>query len=323
MTVYANSLEVACKAQGNKVIAAFPDVCFTPPENPATPPGVPVPYPSFGFDSDTDSGTSTVKIGGKTITQKNKSYYTKTSGTEAGCAAKKGIITSKNTGKEYAVAWSSNVKADGEPVNRMTDLSTNNHASPQGNTLTFPKLATGAGVVYSTEKCLVGSYDAIAATCNAAGGEAHHIVPDKCFRTSSRAKADIASTRIPDAPSLGEGICVCLTEDDHERIHEADRRDIVTLGRPGLDGLKGKKLAAAKDKLKAQGKLGTAPMSKITEACLSSLDDLEDLNANCIKKAKEAVEEQQSAFKASQQGRTSNSLPGKEAKARIKPKPKK
>ena len=37
MTVFANGLEIACKAQSNKVIAAFPDVCFTPPENPATP----------------------------------------------------------------------------------------------------------------------------------------------------------------------------------------------------------------------------------------------------------------------------------------------
>lgn len=319
MTVYANGLEVACKAQANKVIAAFPDVCFTPPENPATPPGVPVPYPSFGFDSDTDKGTSTVKIGGKTITQKNKSYYTKTTGTEAGCAAKKGIITSKNTGKEYAVAWSGNVKADGEPVNRMTDLSTNNHASPPGNTLTFPKLATGDGVIYSTPKCLIGSYDAIAAACNKAGGEAHHIVPDKCFRTSSRANADVASTRIANAPTLGEGVCVCLSPDDHERIHEADRRDIVTLGRPGLDGLKGKKLDAAKAKLKKDGKLGTASMKKVTEACVSSLDDLEDLNANCIKKAKAAVEKQQSAFGANQQARTSNALPGKEAKKRMKP----
>lgn len=31
MTVFANKLEVSCKAQANKVIAAFPDVCMTPP----------------------------------------------------------------------------------------------------------------------------------------------------------------------------------------------------------------------------------------------------------------------------------------------------
>ncbi|WP_246676330.1 DUF4150 domain-containing protein [Mesorhizobium sp. B1-1-5] len=132
-SVYANGLEISAKAQDNKIIAAFPDTCFTPPENPATPPGVPIPYPTFGMDSDTDNGTSTVKIGGKTIAQKNLSYYTKTTGTEAGCAAKKGIITSTNTGKAYAAAWSSNVKAQGEPVPRNTDRATVNHASPQPN----------------------------------------------------------------------------------------------------------------------------------------------------------------------------------------------
>ncbi|MER8520503.1 DUF4150 domain-containing protein [Mesorhizobium sp. M0644] len=130
MTVFANGLEIACKAQTNNVIAAFPYVCFTPPQTPATPPGVPVPYPTFSMDSDTDSGTGTVKIGGKTITQKNKSYYTKCSGNEAGCAPKKNVITSVNTGKEYNHAWSGNVKMDGEPVSRFSDLGSNDHASP-------------------------------------------------------------------------------------------------------------------------------------------------------------------------------------------------
>ncbi|CAN7530802.1 DUF4150 domain-containing protein [Mesorhizobium sp. LjNodule214] len=132
--VFANSLEISGKAVDAKTLGAFPDVCFTPPENPATPPGVPVPYPSFGFASDTDKGTGTVKIANKTVNIKNQSFLAKTSGTEAGCAAKKGVITSKNTGKEYFNSWSSDVKFDGEPVVRHTDLATNNHASPQANT---------------------------------------------------------------------------------------------------------------------------------------------------------------------------------------------
>ncbi len=33
-------------------ICAFPDVCFTPPKTPATPPGVPIPYPNTGMASD-------------------------------------------------------------------------------------------------------------------------------------------------------------------------------------------------------------------------------------------------------------------------------
>lgn len=132
--VYANGLAISGKATSGKTIAAFPDTCFTPPENPATPPGVPVPYPSFGMASDAENGTGTVKIGGKTVNIKNKSDLSKTSGTEAGAAAKKGVITSKNTGKGYFNSWSSDVKFDGEPVIRFTDLATNNHASPTGNT---------------------------------------------------------------------------------------------------------------------------------------------------------------------------------------------
>lgn len=137
--VFANGREVACKAQANKVIADFPDVCFTPPENPATPPGVPVPYPSFGMDSDTENGTGSVKIGGQNITQKNKSYYSKTTGTEAGCAAKKNVVTSVNRGKEYAQAWSSNVKGESMPFSRFGDISTNDHASPPAGAPPMPK----------------------------------------------------------------------------------------------------------------------------------------------------------------------------------------
>lgn len=138
--VFANGLEISGKAVSAKTIAAFPDVCMTPPENPATPPGIPVPYPSFGMASDTEKGTGTVKIGSKTVNIKNKSDESKTSGTEAGCAAKKGVVTSKNTGKKYFNSWSNNVKFDGEPVIRFSDLATHNHASPIGNTGPWPEI---------------------------------------------------------------------------------------------------------------------------------------------------------------------------------------
>ena len=146
--VYANGLEISGKAVNAKTIAAMPDVCFTPPENPATPPGIPIPYPSFGMAGDSENGTGTVFIGGKTVNIKNKSDLSKTSGTEAGCAAKKGVITSKNTGKAYFNSWSNDVKFDGEPVIRNTDLSTQNHASPVGNTppwVHIAKMAVAGG----------------------------------------------------------------------------------------------------------------------------------------------------------------------------------
>lgn len=213
MTVYANGLEVACKAQATKVIAAFPDVCFTPPENPATPPGVPVPYPSFGMDSDTDKGTGTVKIGNKTITHKNKSYYTKTTGTEAGCAAKKGVVTSKNTGKEYAVAWSPNVKADGEPVSRFSDVSTNNHASPPGNAPPWPKIGdlTSGGVDCVSILIDVGmkvhAYKHAGEECDT-GQQSDHIVQNACFQ-NKRGGAAISTVS---GYKMGDAPCVCLDD---------------------------------------------------------------------------------------------------------------
>jgi hypothetical protein len=136
--VYANGMELACKAGSGKTICAMPDVCFTPPENPATPPGVPVPYPNTGFASDTTEGSKTVKISGEEVMLKNKSCFKKSTGDEAGAAAKKGVISSKNTGKVYFIKWSMDVKFEGENVDRHLDLTTNNHGSLANEAVPWP-----------------------------------------------------------------------------------------------------------------------------------------------------------------------------------------
>lgn len=137
--VYANTRMVSCKAAMGKSICAFPDVCFTPPENPTTPPGVPVPYPNTGMATDTTSGSTTVKISGKEVMLKNKSYFKRSMGDEAGCAAKKGVVTTKNMGKVYFTMWSMDVKIEGENVVRAMDLTTHNHMSKMpGNTPPWP-----------------------------------------------------------------------------------------------------------------------------------------------------------------------------------------
>ena len=138
--VFANGREISCKSGSGKSICAFPDVCFTPPENAATPPGVPVPYPNTGMASDTTSGSKTVKITKKEVMLKNKSYFKKSTGDEAGSAAKKGVVTSVNRGKVYFNAWSMDVKIEGENVVRHLDLTTHNHASVPGNSPTWPYL---------------------------------------------------------------------------------------------------------------------------------------------------------------------------------------
>lgn len=296
MVVYANGLHLACKAQSNQVIAAFPDVCFTPPQTPATPPGVPVPYPSFGMDSDTTSGTGTVKVGGKTITQKNKSYYSRTTGTEAGCAPKKNVITSVNTGKEYAHAWSGNVKADKEPVNRFTDLCTNDHASPQAGSAPQVKTIDGGAIISDDPKCLIGEYSAIKDKCK---GETHHIIPDMVYRATTRATTN-TDNRVDGAPSLGKGMCICLTATQHKGLHGNVNQQLA--------GLKGKPK-------------GTAPISACAKEAIAGLDKIKPkLDAACMKKAGDAAANQAAPI-GSKAGRTTLQPPeegGAAAKAILK-----
>lgn len=131
--VYANGMEVSCKAAGSKSICALPDVCFTPPQTPATPPGVPVPYPNTGMASDTTSGSTSVQISRQEIMLKDSSYFKRSSGDEAGSAPKKGFVNSQNMGKVYFKAWSMDVKAEGENIARHLDITTHNHASSNSN----------------------------------------------------------------------------------------------------------------------------------------------------------------------------------------------
>jgi hypothetical protein len=131
--VYADNDEISCKAGDGKVIAAFPDVCLSPPSPPAGP--IPVPYPDTSFSKDMQNGSKTVKIKGQEVMLKDQSFY-KTSplGDEAatnGLGA--GVITHVITGKTYFVAWSMDVKFEGQNVDRHTDLTTSNHASPMAN----------------------------------------------------------------------------------------------------------------------------------------------------------------------------------------------
>src|SRR5258708_20250244 len=114
--VYANGREVSCKAADGKAVASFPDVCCTPPQTPATPPGIPIPYPNTGMASDTTDGSRTVMISGQEVMLKNKSYFKKSSGDEAGNAPKKGVITTRNNGKVYFNPWSMDVNVEGEKI---------------------------------------------------------------------------------------------------------------------------------------------------------------------------------------------------------------
>ena len=151
IAVYANGMSIACKAASGKSIAAMPDVCFTPPLTPATPPGVPIPYPNTGMASDTTDGSKTVQIGGEEVMLKNKSTFKTSTGDEAGSAPKKGVVTSKIKGKLNFCAWSMDVKYEGENVPRHLDLMGHNEASEPSATPPWPyidSMSVSAGVIH-------------------------------------------------------------------------------------------------------------------------------------------------------------------------------
>jgi hypothetical protein len=160
--VYANGNSIACKAADGKSIAAMPDVCFTPPLTPATPPGVPIPYPNTGMASDTTNGSKTVMISDQEVMLKNQSYFKQSTGDEAGSAPKKGVVTSQIKGKVNFCAWSMDVKFEGENVPRHLDLTGHNEASDPPNTppwayldsMTAPELEKCANLKNNVEdKC--------------------------------------------------------------------------------------------------------------------------------------------------------------------------
>jgi hypothetical protein len=151
--VYANGDEIACKGGDCKVVAAFPDVCLSPPSPPAGP--VPVPYPDSSFSKDMQNGSKTVMIKDQEVMLKDQSFY-KTSplGDEAatnGLGA--GVITHVITGKTYFVAWSMDVQFEGQNVDRHTDLTTSNHASPMGNQLVQTNVGIASRATITPAQC--------------------------------------------------------------------------------------------------------------------------------------------------------------------------
>lgn len=131
--VFANSRQISGKSMSGKSICEFPDVCFTPPQTPATPPGVPLPYPNTAMASDTTDGSTSVQMGNEQIMLKDRSSFKKSMGDEAGASPKKGFVTSSNRGKAYFIAWSMDVMIEGENVVRHLDLTTHNHACANAN----------------------------------------------------------------------------------------------------------------------------------------------------------------------------------------------
>lgn len=306
--VYANMMEVSCKAGDGKAICAFPDVCMTPPQTPATPPGVPIPYPNTGMDTDTSDGSTSVKIGGQEVMLKNKSSFKKSSGDEAGAAPKKGLITSKNMGKVFFNMWSMDVKFEGENVVRNLDLTTHNHASMPGNTPTWPYLSKMAVAkdqgpckdeIKQEKKACEGKPDPCAdEDCRTArkcmlvpfqpdkkagqggccpGQTPHHLVEVHCFtEPGERASA----TRVPGFENYDDkkAPCVCCDESsrskgDHGQMHAVqntfeDLHMDPAQGRNQMGGWNGAWNYGAAKRGAVIAHKSTFPDSKCSDECL-------------------------------------------------------
>ncbi len=136
-TVFANGMSIACKVSSGKTTAAMPDVCLSPPPSPAGP--IPIPYPNTSSASDTDKGSTTVSIGGEPVMLKDRSIFKTSTGNEA--ATKNlgmGVVTHKIQGEAAFVAWSMDVKFQGENVPRHMDLMGHNEACNPSQTPPWP-----------------------------------------------------------------------------------------------------------------------------------------------------------------------------------------
>lgn len=141
--VYANGMNIACKAAAGKTIAAMPDVCLSPPTPPAGP--VPIPYPNTAMASDTTNGSKTVQINSEEVMLKDQSTFKQSNGDEAATKSLgMGVVTACIQGEVAFVAWSMDVKFEGANVPRHLDLTLHNEQSVPANTPTWPYVDTMA-----------------------------------------------------------------------------------------------------------------------------------------------------------------------------------
>jgi hypothetical protein len=121
-TVIVNNLTVVHKKSGGTSVAG-PDVCKTP--SPGGP--VPVPYANTALSKKTAKGSRQVRIDGQPVMLKS-SQFSASNGDEPGTLG--GLISGKSRGKAYPRSYSSDVKIEGQPVFRFTDLMAQNAGSP-------------------------------------------------------------------------------------------------------------------------------------------------------------------------------------------------
>ena len=152
MSVFANGREVSGKATPNKIIAAFPSVCLSPPSPPAGP--IPIPYPLFTDAGKTGDGTGSVKIKKKEVGKKNGSTYTKSQGNEPATRSfGMDVVSHTISGKNKHQAYSFDVLFEKAGAERFLDFTTTNHGSDPATAAGIDAAKPAPGAAPSVSDC--------------------------------------------------------------------------------------------------------------------------------------------------------------------------
>jgi hypothetical protein len=225
-SVYANGREIACKAGSGSSIAAFPDVCLSPPPSPAGP--IPIPYPVTAQASDTNEGSKEVKISGKPVMLKDQSNFKTCSGDEAATKSLgMGVVTANITGKVFFCAWSMDVKIEGQNAVRHLDMMTHNHSSQPGQTPPWP--FTDRAAMASQFKECDGVVEKAEKECTTKKGEWKKSA--NCPDASSVTSSFKSMTDAKDAMEKAKGAAKTTATKKYEAAKEAWKKEYVQLSK--------------------------------------------------------------------------------------------
>jgi Domain of unknown function (DUF4150) len=285
-TVFANSMSIACKAASGKSAAAMPDVCLSPPSPPAGP--IPIPYPNTASASDTDKGSKTVQIGGKEVMLKDQSVFKTSMGNEAATKSfGMGVVTHQIQGESSFVAWSMDVKFEGENVPRHLDLMGHNEACKPDNTTPWPyldeaDLAPGGACSNVSKKFKLVPYKDEDDELSCKPKTGHHLIPGRCMMIRTTAGGNPA---YPKGCSHDKAPCVCV---NNENQHDGTHRDCHSVFDP-IELAEGQRTggtityakardAAAKS---AKGVNNNKALSEKEQGCIKT--QLDNYYKNCLK----------------------------------------
>ena len=114
------------------------------------------------------------------------------------------------------------------------------------------------------------------------GEAAHHVIADSVLRYGTRG----SDTRIPNAPSLEEGLTICLSKSEHQQVHAIMDKAIAKLGQSSATGA------------------GTAPMDQIVEEAIKAIEQVKPECKGKFQKVRDQFEHM-----GDQPGRTTRNPP--------------